>query len=57
MAEKYDRPLMMGATRFANEAREGYDANLRYCFILDADASVESGIPLAKQLMPEWLNL
>lgn len=54
MANKAERSLMMSSTRFVNVVKEGYDANLRYCFILGAGASFTSGIPLAKHLMEEW---
>ncbi|MDO4805827.1 MAG: SIR2 family protein, partial [Coriobacteriales bacterium] len=55
MAEtESSHPLMMMSSRFVRQVREGYDAGIRYCFILGAGASVSSGIPLGTTLIRQW---
>ena len=48
------RDIHMSTERFVEQVKEGYDSNLRYCFILGSGASYTSGIPTGLKLMPEW---
>ncbi len=48
------RDIHMSTDRFVDHINEGYNANLRYCFILGAGASYTSGIPTGLNMMPEW---
>lgn len=48
------RDLHMSTERFVDHVKEGYDSDLRYCFILGSGASYTSGIPTGLKLMPEW---
>ena len=48
------RNIHMSTRRFVEQVKEGYDSNLRYCFILGSGASYTSGIPTGLKLMPEW---
>ena len=48
------RDIHMSTGRFVEQVKEGYDSNLRYCFILGSGASYTSGIPTGLELMPKW---
>ena len=48
------RDIHMSTRRFVEQVKQGYDSNLRYCFILGSGASYTSGIPTGLKLMPEW---
>ena len=49
-----DRDIHMSTERFVDHVKEGYDSDLRYCFILGSGASYTSGIPTGLKLMAEW---
>lgn len=54
MSDVHLRDIHMSTERFVDHVKEGYDSDLRYCFILGSGASYTSGIPTGLQLMPEW---
>ncbi len=56
MEEKRAKPLTMSVWQLIQQIREGHKYGKRFCFILGAGASVESGIPDGQSMEFEWMN-
>ncbi len=52
----FPKHKVLSAKKFIQVFKESTENKQRFCFILGAGASVDSGIPTGNQLEMQWMN-